>query len=388
MSSVVQTASTAASSPVIDIEPLLAPVSADNPTGESLQYSGLYDEIREARRSEDALEQGDWKRDTKVADWPEVVNLATSALSSQTKDLQIGAWLAEALVKLYGFPGLREALAFMHGLHEQYWDGIYPEEDEGDLEARANALSLMDRQVAIAMKEVPITGSASGYSCTLIDFDNSTAFNVGPDVDSETAEARRQQAASENKVTSEDWLKAKQSTPRAFYETLYADLNQCWELFLALDRVMDERFGRQTPGLGALKNALDQVRSIVERIVKEKRVLEPDPLDGDQTAAGDESQSAAGNNGSGSATAVGAGGGPIRTRADAINRLRDVAAFFRKTEPQSPVSYLAERAVKWSQMPLESWLASVIKDPNVLDSLRETLGVDGQAREEPYQEEQ
>ena len=41
---------------------------------------------------------------------------------------------------------------------------------------------------------------------------------------------------------------------------------------------MDEKFGRQTPGLGRLKKSLDQVRELVEKIVKEKRIEEPDWL--------------------------------------------------------------------------------------------------------------
>ena len=42
--------------PLLDFERLLAPVSDDRPSGESLQYSGLFDEIREARRADDQLE--------------------------------------------------------------------------------------------------------------------------------------------------------------------------------------------------------------------------------------------------------------------------------------------------------------------------------------------
>ena len=55
--------------------------------------------------------------------------------------------------------------------------------------------------------------------------------------------------------------------------------------------------------------------------------------------------------------------------------LSQVAEFFRKTEPHSPVSYLVQRAVKWGQMPLDVWLQDVIKDGGVLDGLRETLGL-------------
>jgi type VI secretion system protein ImpA len=141
---------------------------------------------------------------------------------------------------------------------------------------------------------------------------------------------------------------------------------------------MDERFGRQTPGMGLLKQSLDQVRSLIDKVVKEKRLLEPDPVDSETVAVSGNGTYAAGPSSDGTASPA----GPIRTRQDAINRLKEVAAYFRQTEPHSPVSYLVERAVKWSQMPLESWLASVIKDSTVLDSLRETLGVDTNSTEE------
>src|SRR5947207_8308354 len=130
----------------IKIEALLEPIAGDNPAGENLQYAGLHDEIREARYSEDNLEQGDWKREIKSADWQQVASLATEALATRTKDLQVCAWLAEALVKLYGFTGLYDGLKLMRGLNEQFWENLYPEIDKGDLEARANSLAWMDRQ--------------------------------------------------------------------------------------------------------------------------------------------------------------------------------------------------------------------------------------------------
>ena len=53
-----------------------------------------------------------------------------------------------------------------------------------------------------------------------------------------------------------------------------------------------------------------------------------------------------------------------------------------KSEPHSPVSYLVQRAVKWGNMPLDSWLQEVIKDEIVLANLRETLGVTPKPTEE------
>ena len=56
-----------------------------------------------------------------------------------------------------------------------------------------------------------------------------------------------------------------------------------------------------------------------------------------------------------------------------------MADYFRRTEPHSPVSYLVQRAITWGQMPLDAWLHDVIKDVNTLASLRETLGLKGDA---------
>jgi type VI secretion system protein ImpA len=139
--------------PVIDLEALLKPISEENPAGEPMQYSGVYDEIREARRADDAtLTQGQWQTELKVADYRQVINLAASALSSQTKDLQICAWLTEALAKQHGFPGLRDGLKLIYGIEENFWETCYPEIDEGDMEGRANAIEWVDNQLSLAVR--------------------------------------------------------------------------------------------------------------------------------------------------------------------------------------------------------------------------------------------
>ncbi len=376
MSAAVETTSPAPVVPAVaDLEALLAPISEENPAGESLQYSGLHDEIREARRAEDNLEQGDWQRETKAADYHQVINLATPALTSQTKDLQVCAWLAESLVKLHGFPGLRDGLKLMRGLHEQYWDKLYPEIDEGDLEARANSLSWMDRELAMAIKEVPLTDSSGGVNYNYLQWDQSRQFDIPEkleDMDSDKLarmEEMRAQALEEGKTTGEDWRKAVAATRRAFYEEQWFVLNECWEEFQALDRVMDEKYDRQTPGLGTLKKSLDEIRTLVEKLVKEKRLLEPDALADAEGGEGAE----AGAEGGGAATGIGSG--PVRSRTEALRRLAEVSEYFRRTEPHSPVAYLVQRAIKWGQMPLETWLQDVIKDDAVLGQLRETLGL-------------
>jgi type VI secretion system protein ImpA len=356
---------------VVDVDALLVPIPGENPAGENLQYSGLHDEIREARRSEDSLAQGDWQREPKTAEWPKVIELATGALAAKSKDLQIGAWLVEAIVNLYGFVGLRDGLKLMRGLHEQYWDRLYPEMEEGDLDARANALSFMDSRLEIPLKNVLLTKSEGGVNYSYIQWDDSTRFDIPENIDELDTESfnrateLKAQAEAEGRTTGEAWRKAKNSTRRAFYEEIYLLINHCWEEYQALDRVMDEKFGRQTPGLGTLRKTLDAIRTQVEKLVKEKRILEPDPVQ-DSAVAG-------ATDGEGNAAVS---GGPLGSRADALRHLAEVAQYFQRTEPHSPVAYLVQRAIKWGQMPLEIWLEDVIKDGAVLGHLKETLGLD------------
>jgi type VI secretion system protein ImpA len=68
--------------------------------------------------------------------------------------------------------------------------------------------------------------------------------------------------------------------------------------------------------------------------------------------------------------------GPIQNRAQALAQLRIVAEFFRRTEPHSPVAYLAEKAANWGDQPLHLWLRAVVKEEAALARLEELLGID------------
>ena len=76
-----------------------------------------------------------------------------------------------------------------------------------------------------------------------------------------------------------------------------------------------------------------------------------------------------------SRTVASTSSGPIATRDDALRRLIEVAQFFRRTEPHSPVAHLCEKAAEWAQMPFDQWLGTVIKDEGSLNHVRELLGI-------------
>src|SRR3546814_18044325 len=55
-----------------------------------------------------------------------------------------------------------------------------------------------------------------------------------------------------------------------------------------------------------------------------------------------------------SAGAFNLGGGDAANKAAAIRALGEIAAWFKRVEPHSPVSFLPERAVLWSDTPPRS----------------------------------
>ena len=360
--------------PVIDFEALLQPISEENPVGESLQYSGVYDEIREARRADDpGLSQGQWQTELKVADYRQVVNLATSALTSQTKDLQICVWFCEALTYQHGFAGLRDGLQLIRRMEENFWDTLFPEIDEGDMEARANATEWLDTQLSLAVLKVPIT---AGTKLNYIQWNESTQYDFPDDIESLPYEeknkvlALKTQAEQEKRITGEIWRAAKAASNRAFCEVLNLTIDECKAELAALDRTNEEKFDRnQMPAVRLLKKALEDISAQVIRVVEEKRELEPDEIEEIvEEVVNEDGETVVVTKGPAVAT------GAIQNRQDALKRLAEISDYFRKNEPHSPISYLVQRAVKWGNMPLEVLLQDIIKDEGIIYQIRQMLG--------------
>ena len=371
--------------PVIDLEELLQPISEENPSGESLRYAGTYDEIAEARRADKDVPQGDWQHELKTADYRKVIELASDALKNKTKDLQIAAWFSEALTKQYGFAGLRDSLKLAAGFQENFWETLFPEIDEGDMEGRANAIEWLDRETALAVKRAPIT---AGEGLSFWDWEESKQFDIPENIetldsaDQERYNQLKAQAEKENRVTGTRWRKAKAQTRRAFCEETVFILDECWEEYENLNRVMEEKFDpNQLPGLNELKKTLDDIKMQVKKLLDEKKAEEPDAAD---EVSGDDGEGAEETYATDGSVMVRASKGAINSRQDALKRLTEVSEFFRKTEPHSPVSYLVSRAVKWGNMPLEQWLQDVIKDDNVIHQLRQTLGFETGQTDDGY----
>ena len=228
---------------------LLNPISPDRPAGENLWYSPTYDKIKEARREDDDAPQGDMTFERKVADWPLTIKLIGEALATKTKDLQLAVWLAEAMLRREGVAGLRETLDLIRGLIENFWDGLYPEMEDGDAEFRASPLRwLGERQVkldrmSLGVKSAPLTKGGFNW----IQFRESRKVGTEAAADTYEKQRVRQEALDEGKIAEEVFDKDFDSTPKKFYVDLEATFDGALESLDRLSQICDEKFGECQP---------------------------------------------------------------------------------------------------------------------------------------------
>lgn len=354
----------------IDLALLLKPIPGDNPSGRDLKDGKSYDVLKEARREEELLSQGEWKRESKVADWPKVILTATKVLTKESKDVQVACWLLEGLVRKHGFPGLRDGLMLLRGLHEHFWETMYPVIEDGDLEFRSGRLEGLNTTLPYSIRLVPLTRASGGVHYGYYHFRESREVENLRRGASGDAEKKRQfeEALEEGKLEGEKFDKAVAATPASHCAELLHDLGRCIQAAEQLEQVLDNTYGKDAPSLRPVKEAIEACLSLVDSMVKKKGGvgLPRQHLESTTTEASlpmttpEPSRS---------------GGVEPHDRADALRRLHSVAEFFRRTEPHSPVSYLVQRAAKWGDMPFNEWLQEVIKDEGVLGGVRETLGI-------------
>lgn len=347
----------------MQIEAILEPISATSLCGEDLAYSPEFDRIKEARREDDAsIEYGEWQTELKQADWPAVVRDCAQLLGSRSKDLRLAAWLTEGLVKTSGLAGLAQGMELASRLIERFGGQIHPQPEGGDQEQRIGNISWLVMRMAQLVKQIPITQSKSGQY-NLNDHESARML--------ETQLQRDPESVTADRVTLEKIADAAAKTDKSLYVQWLADSDRCQLALGELKRVADALFGQDGPTFTPLSESLDSVRDRLQRIARELGIIAADapPEDGEAEEALAESAGgvpAAGNR------------GPIRTRAQALEQLRQVAEFFRRTEPHSPVAYLADKAAQWGNMPLHVWLRSVLKDQGSLSHLEELLGMEGE----------
>jgi type VI secretion system protein ImpA len=265
----------------VDLDAILAAIPGDSPAGTDLRYDPVYEEIKEARRAEDPLAVGGGE--LKQSDWEKVADICTETLGTKTKDLQIAAWLTEALIHTQGFGGLVTGLRILTGLLENYWDTLYPAIEEGDLEYRVGPLEFMNEKLWLAVKNIPVTDPRVADGYPLLKYAESRTvgyekdcLNQYGDVDEGKA-AKRKEMIAEGKLTAEAFDAAVAKSAPVFYESLFGAVTTCREAFEAFEKVIDVKFGKQAPRLAELRKTIEECEQFARFRVDERKPTTPAP---------------------------------------------------------------------------------------------------------------
>jgi type VI secretion system protein ImpA len=348
-------------------EDLLTPIPGDNPAGQNLRYAPVYDKIKEARREDDEGPQGVWQHERKLADWPQVIKLAGDTLATKSKDLQLAVWLAEAHLRRDGIGTLQPSIDLMRGLIENFWDGLYPELEDGDAEFRSTPLQWFGSagasqtgtdRLELGVKHTFLTKGKLDYN----QYKDSRAVPTEDDANrSDPKRIAREQAIKEGKATPEEFEKDFAATPKKFYADLVETFDRTLESLSALGEISNEKFGDVAPSFSKLDRVLSEVRQVAHILLQKKRETDPDePVEAPIAEPEPEPEQEASILAVPVAAAAAPARAPVRPAgslpaepvdaADAVARVVAAAKFLRAQDEYSPAPYLLLRGLRWGEL--------------------------------------
>ncbi|MBC7842154.1 MAG: type VI secretion system protein TssA [Gemmatimonadaceae bacterium] len=321
------------------LEPLLAPIAGDNPSGRWMRDDPIYEKIKEARREDDDADQGAWQRARKVADHGQVIKLTGEVLAGTSKDLQLASWWADSMLKREGVIGLRDGVALMRGLLDDFWDTLYPSIEDGDASMRAGPMDFIGIKLVDAVRAAPMNAARHAFR------EHDEAALVGTEEETRDDDARtaaRTALADKGQPLIEDVIASVDATPKAWYVALVTAIDETITDVAALDAFGDAHFADDAPSFRRLLDVLEGVQRTANLMLARRRLQEPDD---DGSTGGD---SVAG--------VVGSVAGPTSlsllptSETDAITRVIVSVRYLRRARPTDPAPYAMLRALRWQEL--------------------------------------
>lgn len=356
-----------------DFSAMLSPISSSEPVvgdlRDNIAIDSSYQVLRNARTTarnneRSARNDGDTAA-INSADWQIILETVPDVLSNQSKDIELVAWYIEGLTRKFGFKGLADGFALARQLIESYGDQLYPIPDEDGVESQLSSLAglngfggegaLIYPIKAIAITQGDSPGPLAVWQCEqLLEADRIT--------DVEKREAKfKQNGLSKSQL--DDVL---QETDTQFLiETNHA-INQAIEEYKQFQISLDEYCGDDPLPTRQILDTLENCKKVLlyiagDRLNNNTDVTAINTNDEEAVTSAEKSQEKSGT---------------ISGREDALQRLRDVANYFRRTEPHSPISYSIEQAVRWSGLPLTELIKELIPDDSARKRYQHLSGID------------
>ena len=358
-----------------DVDAFLQPISEQHKCGEDLSFSNDFHEIKQAKTQDDILlDQGDWVTEPKQADWSFVAIKSTELLQNKTKDIRLFTWITESWAHLYGFEGIEKALTLSYRILEEYWLELHPLIEEDDLDQRLGLLQGLITQLPSLIKQVPLTTAQPFY--TLADYDKRLY--------QQNLIRKSSDDFSQNDKSNvmEEFDVAINATNKSFQLNHFQSFQNIFEPWEKIKFVLDSLMGLEAPSFANVDTQLSNIQITLKKIYRIESVSTAQNMTPEVVTSPQQSveqthiqEMAPIMNNQSQYSFQATPQSHIQNREQALVVLNQIAQYFKENEPHSPVSYMLEKTIKWSQMPLHEWLNQVIKNDNPLDNIQELLGV-------------
>ena len=350
----------------LDLETFIAPLPGDAPAGPDLRldpspqsdYQKVKDARAQARTCERQAQQLGPDYQGPPPEWKPVIVLASKILSTQAKDLEVCAWLVEALARdqTHAFASLRDGFSIARQLLEKYWDQLHPlKETEGEAdgwEHRIAAFTALNGDERDGLLIAPIAVIPLAQSDTIL---GEAAYR---NIQRATDPAKREELE-------QQFVAAAAAASPEFVSTLRSDLQECIQEYQKLTDAFSAKLGSNSPPASNIRRVLESCLEAVKHFYPSQE--SPPEAAGDAPAA---TATSADGRTAGPALPTGA-----LNREGAFKALQDIANFFRRTEPHSPVSYGLEQIVRWGRQPLPELWAELIPDEGSRSAVFKLVGI-------------
>ncbi|MGV8948342.1 MAG: type VI secretion system protein TssA [Candidatus Paracaedibacter sp.] len=365
----------------------LKDISSTNTVGPSLRYGSLYDEVRLNRQEDDPrLSMGIWKTELKRADWSKIETLCTEALLTESKDLQIAAWLSEAWTALDGIEGYTRGIQLLSGLCEIFWKVIHPQAQDGDdMENRQMIFEWLDSILSSRLMLVNLTYSKY----------DQTAFGVGfykSVQHSDASQKRVDKASTSNRKidpskiigTGEDFQKSLDQTSDVFLIKLHQNLGEASKTTIAFKTILASLLNDAYPSFSQILGTLKEMERIVNTALQTREPLAPiiePPLSesiaepSSETTLPEPLDNSAPNWSSPSLVKPARENLDLKIRDDAYRQIDFIATFLEQNDPHSLAPQILRQLVRWENKNMVDIFGEIAKTSEEYKILMKILGI-------------
>lgn len=357
-----------------DLDSLVQAFSDDDPVGEDLRlnispkssYQVLRDARSQARNNERAALASGETNYINRSDWKLILDKVPEVLRTESKDIEIVAWYIEGLTRCFGFRGLAVGFSLAGRLIELFGEKLHPIPDEDGISTQLSPLSGLngfggEGALIAPIKSIPLTegdppGPLAAWQCEQV-------FELERIADVEKREARIKRDG----VSREQLDQVMAETETVFIHGLQDDMALSITEYEKFQHALDAYSSSDPQPSGKIMEALRSCHQVLTYIAGDR--LKTFSQEGEEKVMeGLEENSLPKNK-------VSPHGFIIEDRSDALKLLRDVASFFRRTEPHSPISYSVEQAIRWSNLPLTDLIKELIPDDSARKKYQHLSGI-------------